>query len=279
MIFSATHTITCRYENFVYLEPQTIRLKPRTDGMQQLLNFNIDITPHPAGLTECRDLDGNMEHVAWFSGATELLTISASTKVVTFPGKPFANLLKGKVQHLPLDINEVYRPSVRPYLSDTIETDIIDFSNEIAVEANRDTVTFLELLAEQLHSKFEVLKRGERLPREPSKVLRDRSGSCNDLTWLFMTCCRSQKIGSRYINGYQESSPSGRSDLHCWAEVYLPGAGWRGYDPSMGCVVDDRHVALAAGPRADSAAPVTGAFRGEGEAVITSAIELTVTSS
>ena len=70
-------------------------------------------------------------------------------------------------------------------------------------------------------------------------------------------------IASRFVSGYvYEADRQGSSDLHAWAEVYLPGAGWRGYDPSLGLAVADQHIPLAAAPEPSAAAPTTGTFRG-----------------
>lgn len=80
-----------------------------------------------------------------------------------------------------------------------------------------------------------------------------------------MDACRAVGLGARFVSGYQEGDPEQeRRDLHAWAEVYLPGGGWRGYDPTHGLAVADRHVALAAGMRPALAAPITGTFRGTG---------------
>jgi transglutaminase-like putative cysteine protease len=80
-----------------------------------------------------------------------------------------------------------------------------------------------------------------------------------------MDACRALGLGARFVSGYQEGDPDQpRRYLHAWAEVYLPGAGWRGYDPSHGLAVADRHVAVAAGMRSDLAAPISGIFRGTG---------------
>ena len=279
MIFSATHTTTYRYENPVFLEPQAIRLKPRTSGIQQLLNFTIDISPHPAGLTECRDLDGNMEHVAWFNGMTDCFVVTVDSKVVTFCTNPFAFLLKGEATRLPLNGEGRCLSAVKPYLSDAIEPEVATFSDQIAAEANWNTLTFLQLLNERLYATCVVILREEGPPYEPSKTLRERRGACRDLAWLFMACCRSQGIGSRFVSGYHEGLPNSKNYLHAWAEVYLPGAGWKGFDPTVGLAIADRHVALAAGPRADSAAPVSGSFRGEGKSVMVSNLKLSVTAS
>jgi transglutaminase-like putative cysteine protease len=80
-----------------------------------------------------------------------------------------------------------------------------------------------------------------------------------------MEACRFQGIPARFVSGYQADAPEeARHDLHAWAEVYLPGAGWRGYDPTRGLSVVDRHVALAAGPSHEQARPTEGTYRGTG---------------
>jgi transglutaminase-like putative cysteine protease len=279
MIFSTIHIIDYKYDKPVSLNPHTIRLKPQTYRTQQLLNFSIEIIPHPIGLTECRDLDGNMEHVAWFNGTTDSLNITVRSKVVTFKADSYASLLTRKATHLPLVTEEVYRPSVKPYLAETIEPDVVAFADQIATEANWDTITFLQLLTKRLYTKCEVTPAEERPPNEPSKTLSECGGICHDLTWLFMACCRSQGIGTRFISGYHGGNSNSTHSLHAWAEAYLPGAGWRGYDPTLGVLVSDLHLALAAGPRADSAAPITGTFCGEATVAMRSSLDLNITAS
>jgi transglutaminase-like putative cysteine protease len=88
-------------------------------------------------------------------------------------------------------------------------------------------------------------------------------GSCRDLAVLFCDLCRVVGIASRFVSGY-ECASAGQPDayMHAWAEVYLPGAGWRGYDPSRGLVVANTHVAVAASFHHDLASPVAGAYTG-----------------
>src|SRR5262249_17936328 len=91
-----------------------------------------------------------------------------------------------------------------------------------------------------------------------------RQGACRDLAVLFIDACRCLGIAARFVSGYQEGYGStAKQDLHAWAEVYLPGAGWRGYDPTHGLAVADRHGAVAAAPDPLNAAPVTATYRGD----------------
>ncbi len=89
--------------------------------------------------------------------------------------------------------------------------------------------------------------------------------ACRDVAVLFMEPCRQLGIGARFVSGHQEGDPqAGERELHAWADVYLPGGGWRGYDPTLGLAVADRHVALAVSAFPKNAAPVTGSYRGTG---------------
>jgi transglutaminase-like putative cysteine protease len=82
---------------------------------------------------------------------------------------------------------------------------------------------------------------------------------------LFMDACRTQGLAARFVSGYHEGDPDEEEKhLHAWAEVYVPGGGWRGFDPALGLAVADRHVALAAAVSPAQTMPVCGTFRGTG---------------
>jgi transglutaminase-like putative cysteine protease len=84
-------------------------------------------------------------------------------------------------------------------------------------------------------------------------------GSCRDFTVLFMEACRAVGLAARFVSGYEEGDSTVlERDLHAWAEVYIPGGGWRGFDPTHGLAVADRHVALVASAFPQFTAPVTG---------------------
>ena len=94
-------------------------------------------------------------------------------------------------------------------------------------------------------------------------TLRCGTGSCRDLTVLFMEVCRSQGLAARFVSGYQAGDPGQQDrELHAWPEVYLPGGGWRGFDPTLGLAVTDQHIAVACSWHPAGAAPVVGTIRG-----------------
>jgi transglutaminase-like putative cysteine protease len=137
------------------------------------------------------------------------------------------------------------------------------FAETIAREVDGRTLPFLTALCGRIHDTcaYVIREDGDPLPGE--ETLARGAGSCRDLAVLFMDACRARGIAARFVSGYQEGrSPQDRSDMHAWSEVYLPGGGWRGYDPTLGLAVADRHIALASAAVPQLAAPISGSFRG-----------------
>ena len=93
---------------------------------------------------------------------------------------------------------------------------------------------------------------------------------------LFIDCCRVVGLAARFVSGYQEGDPETiKREMHAWPEVYLPFAGWRGFDPTHGLAVRDTHIALASAPGPTGAAPISGTFRGsEASATLTHEIDI-----
>jgi transglutaminase-like putative cysteine protease len=144
---------------------------------------------------------------------------------------------------------------------------VAEFAATIAAGVNGQILPFLSELSRKIHQEIDMPIRevGQPLPAE--QTLREKRGACRDASVLFMECCRSQGIAARFVSGYQEGdNEAERRYMHAWAEVYLPGGGWRGYDPTHGLAIADRHIAVAASARPEMAAPTRGTFRGTGAA-------------
>ena len=105
-------------------------------------------------------------------------------------------------------------------------------------------------------------------------TFREQKGSCRDFAVLFIACCRLQGIAARFVSGYIPAEAGDRQHMHAWAEVYLPGMGWQGYDPTTGGGVGERHIAVAAAADASDAGPVRGFFSGLADSEMS--VELTV---
>jgi transglutaminase-like putative cysteine protease len=120
-------------------------------------------------------------------------------------------------------------------------------------------------LNQRIYDLVKVVIREDGEAYAPDETLRRREGACRDLAWLFVACCREAGLAARFVSGYQAGDPDTKDRyLHAWAEVYLPGGGWSGFDPTLGLAVADQHVVIAAAATPAGAAPVCGSFRGTG---------------
>jgi transglutaminase-like putative cysteine protease len=249
------------------MEPMTVRLRPRSDCWQKLHQFKMEFDPSPEGKTELVDLDGASSTFMWFSGTHPALNISTTSWVETLKANPFDYILKEpEFFELPAKLSEDYQFPLEPYLHRSAPSaEVDDFARKIAQEVNRSTVSFLSTLCLRIHEMMDINLRLTGDPMPPEELLTNTTGACRDLTVLFMDACRSLGLPARYTSGYFYGDEEfSQRELHAWAEVYLPGGGWRGYDPTAGLVVSDQHVAVASGPTWILTTPTTGNFRGTG---------------
>ena len=289
MRFLTRHITRFRYTAPVYLEPHTIRLRPRSDTWQTLARYRMAIEPEPSLLSEVLDSEGNSTAHAWFSDLTDSLVIRTEFEVETLRVNPFDYLLLGEgFMRVPVE----YPPDLRASLASALSRAepraraVDEFANRVAERSGRRTTEFLTLLCEEIHGRHRLVVREHGDPFPPSETLATTQVACRDLAVLFADCCRSVGIASRFVSGYTASeSAADDHHMHAWAEVYLPGGGWRGFDPSLGLAVADRHIAVASAGAASSAAPTSGTYRGDATAeplaveIAVHALEHALTSS
>lgn len=105
-------------------------------------------------------------------------------------------------------------------------------------------------------------------PYPPHQTLAERRGACRDLTLLFMEACRAVGLPARFVSGYGQGwAPRAERYMHAWPEVFVPGGGWRGYDPTVGMAVLERHIAVAAAANYEDAAAISGGYYGKGRTI------------
>ena len=265
MLFEINHRTRYHYSQPVFLEPFTVRLRPRSDASQTLRSYRIDVTPAPSGMTHCLELYGNNTETIWFSGLHGDLLIEVHTLVETHHGNPFDFLVTDPAAlAVPLE----YEPQLARVLGHYLVREgdhpvLAAFAQEMMRAAKHETIPFLTMLAEAIYQRLEYLLREQGEPWTPQETLQQGKGSCRDSAMLFIDICRSVGVAARFVSGYCIGDAAAGGDMHAWAEVYLPGTGWRGFDPSRGLSVNDDYVAVAAGQLSRDAAPTLGNFRGE----------------
>ncbi|MFO7445446.1 MAG: transglutaminase domain-containing protein [Ignavibacteriaceae bacterium] len=124
--------------------------------------------------------------------------------------------------------------------------------------------TLLDRMNHEIANKFVYQMREEPGVQPPALTLKSNSGSCRDFAALFMEACRHLGLASRFVSGYVYSAAieAGNASTHAWSEVYLPGAGWKGFDPTSGVVAGNRHIAAAVARHPEDVPPVAGSYLG-----------------
>jgi len=229
--------------------------------------FKLQVEPEPEIITDNLDIDSNSTTTIWFSGMYDHLEITAKSAVYVPPANPFGFILtEDQVLHLPANYPRNYLEALEPYLRRHYESPLMnDLVNAILLKSKYETNSFLLNLSTEIHEQFSKESRETGSARSPHETLTRRIGACRDLALLYMECCRSVGLAARFVSGYgcrEDVDQLKRRHMHAWAEVYLPGGGWRGFDPSIGLAVCGQHVAVAAAADPENAMPTSGIFRG-----------------
>ena len=263
------HTTRYEFSQPVFLEPHALRFQPRTDGGQTLIECQLELEPQPTGMSTGLDAAGNVVHLAWFDGLHDSLTISARVFRALHRENPFDYLPDGSRTLLPAYYGEETE-LLRPYLrrerpSAEVIDDVAVFAARMRAAAHDELLPLLASLNHTMYERLTLIRREEGPAWAPAHTWQQKCGACRDLAALFVDVCRAAGVAARFVSGYEDSFLDRETyDLHAWAEVYIPGGGWRGYDPARGLAVSQHHVAVAAAATPAGAAPVIGTFRGSG---------------
>lgn len=266
-MFQISHSITYEYAQPVTLLPHKLRLRPQCSGQQSVTQFSLRIVPTPLNMVDVRDLDGNDILQVWFADTpVQKLQIQSQLQVISQLSAPFDYLLEPWATQLPIDYPHAVWQRLQPYLQGYLGCGIDPIAAQLGAEIwseHQGIGDFLNAVNQKIYQSCGYLLRIDGAPWPPGVTWSKRSGSCRDLAVLFIEICRSVGLAARFVSGYEAGVESFDRYLHAWAEVYLPGAGWRGYDPTHGLVVAADHIVLAAAPSQQQTMPVEGKVQGK----------------
>jgi transglutaminase-like putative cysteine protease len=264
MQYKIQHQTKYKYSRSLLLKPHLIRLRPQSNSWQKLQSFQIEIDPKPIGFSEFIDLDGNDLIRVWFDRETDFLSIDTCLEVDTLVDNPFNYLLESWMENFPVDYPNSLSKQLHPYLnleSQFVDPIIIDLVRSLREECDDNIVSFLFNLNQVIYRNCQYIVRESGQPWDGATTWRKQQGSCRDFAVLFIEVCRLVGLAARFVSGYQAGDPDNpEKHLHAWVEVYLAGAGWRGYDPSHGLVVTDSYIVLAASAIPRHTVPISGDF-------------------
>jgi transglutaminase-like putative cysteine protease len=272
MRFKIVHETEYSFSSEIFLEPHYLRFKPKITPFNRLESFILDISPNPSGISEQIDTENNLVHFCWFEGLTKKFKIKAESMVKIQEHNPFNFILyPSDYLNFPFTYPEALKDILSPSLKVVeLSKALIEYGNSIKDESKFNTVQFITNLTKQINSDFTLEYRYEGVPFEPDKTFEHKNGSCRDLTWMQIQLLRHMGIAARFVSGYYYIPLENPDfELHAWTEVYLPGAGWIGFDPSNGIVAGLTHIPIATSAQFENTMPVTGNIRGDASSDLT----------
>jgi transglutaminase-like putative cysteine protease len=261
------HRTTYRYAEPVTLGTHRVMVRPREGHDLHIASSILTIRPAHS-IHWMRDVNGNCMALVDFLEKDKELMIYSELVLDHYDSHPLDFRVEPYARHYPF----VYDPWTLPEL--TAFTHIV-----FPADAERvrqwlgqfwqpgklvETVELLKKLNAFIHKTFTYRRRDEFGVQRPVTTLEKNSGSCRDFATLFIEACRSWGLAARFVSGYMlcEATEAGHATTHAWAEVYLPGAGWKGFDPTSGCVAGAEHVVVAVSRHPEAATPISGSFTG-----------------
>jgi uncharacterized protein (DUF2126 family)/transglutaminase-like putative cysteine protease len=280
------HKTCYKYPKPVWLSPHIVRLRPAPHCRTTISSYSLKVTPSEHFINWQQDPYSNrLARLIFPQKATEFSVVVDLVAELTV-SNPFDFFLEKYADEFPFTYEPALLRELGPYLQVTPPGPLL---GALIAEFKREkirTVDYLVEVNQALQRRIKYLIRMEPGIQTPEQTLQLKSGSCRDTAWLMLNLLRNLGLAARFVSGYliqlapdvkSLDGPSGTehdvTDLHAWTEVYLPGAGWVGLDPTSGLFAGEGHIPLACSADPLTAAPISGFFAEDDESVVESAAE------
>lgn len=264
--FNILHRTYYNFSGEVWLEPHALRLRPKEGHELRIESSRLDITP-AATLRWHRDVEDNSVAIATFDTPTSQLVIESEIIIQQFNETPLDFLVDDYATHYPFAYHTEDLVVLAPYLRTTrlpLNDPLVRWVASLWKPGEAiQTYALLERLCVHINQTFAYQVREEPGVQTAADTLK-RGGSCRDFASLFMDAVRHLGLAARFVSGYLHAEPSSANygSTHAWAEVFLPGAGWIGFDPTIGKIVGTDHTPVAVARLPESVPPIAGSFVG-----------------
>lgn len=266
--YQIVHRTVYNYSGCVQLGSHALRLRPRESHNLRIESSRITIQPE-ASLRWHRDVEDNSVAIASFAAPADLLLIESSLIIQQYDQEPLDFLVEDYAVYYPF----TYAPEDRTVLDAYLLVVPAPQSGSLAQWTSTvwqpgeaiESYALLQRLNLTIHELVSYRQREEPGVQAPAETLIRVSGSCRDLAFLFMEAAKLLGFAARFVSGYSCTSHAAddAGSTHAWAEVFLPGAGWKGFDPTRGEIVGENHISVAVGRLPHSVPPIAGSFIGD----------------
>ena len=266
MKFRVTHLTRYEYEQVVAFSPHALYLRPRETPLHRTSRFTLNISPS-FKLTFTRDAYDNTVGWVHFWDRANALSIRSEFEVETLEINPFDFVLRLDATKFPFAYTAAEQLAMTPYLAtpfDESHPRLRNWLDEHYVNRPTETVSFLTGLNTILYCQLTYKRRDDPHVQPALSTLELGTGTCRDYAMLLVELCRALGFAARFVSGYFYTYPEDNrvsaGAMHAWVEVYLPGAGWKGIDPTHGIFTTSAYIPLAHAPKAEEVSAIQGAY-------------------
>ena len=265
--YKIIHRTYYNFSGSVMLGPHTMRLRPREDHELRIESSLLNISP-TAKLSWHRDVEDNSVVTSTFNTPTNKLAIESEVVIQQYNLAPFDFLVADYATNYPFTYLQEDWDVLAPYsvLTEQPASDALAqwIANMWRSSEQIQTYSLLQRIAAHIQQTLSYQRREEAGVQSALQTLSSGTGSCRDFANLFIEAARYLGIASRFVSGYLRAQPSSvdYGATHAWAEVFLPGAGWKGFDPTLGNIVGPEHIAVAVARKPELVPPIEGSFTG-----------------
>lgn len=265
------HRTTYNYSEPVSFGQHKIMIRPREGHDVHIESSVLEISPAHT-IRWMRDVNGNSLAKIDFTETASQLSFYSELVLHQYDSNPLDFLMDESAVTYPFVYDADSLPELTAFMTIIYPKDsarLREWLTQFWKPGERiETISLLQKLNTSINRTFSYQRRDEAGVQTPGETLQKNSGSCRDFATLFLEACRCWGLAARFASGYMqcEATEAGGASTHAWAEVYLPGAGWKGFDPTSGIMTGSQHVTVAVSRDPENAAPIAGSFVGPSSA-------------